>query len=331
MFMKISLPRYSVIFVYFLLSWVFPLHAATLPVLDRLVASVNDEAITESELNQQTQMLLLSLQQGEATPPPVNELRKQVLDKMILEKLQLQLAKAQGIEEPDDKTVNDAIAHIAARDQLTIEQLKDILHQQGLSYKQFYQNRKMEIMLSRIQMKEIGPHISISEKEVDQFLNSPQGLEQSDVEYQLGHILIPLSETPSQVEIKTAKEKAEAVVKSLAMGANFAKTAMAVSAGQQALNGGDLGFRKMASIPSLFTKVVARLKVGEVYGPIQDSSGFHLIKLLNKRTAEDNASTTTARQKAMELLYQRKFEELLVPWLRNLRANAEVEIFLNEK
>jgi len=317
--------------VFSLLLLACPVKAGKLPVLDRMVASVNDEAITESELNQQTQMLLLSLQQSDGASPPTTELKKQVLEKMILEKLQLQLAKAQGIEEPDDKTVDDAINHIAARDHLTHEQLKEVLSQQGLSYTQFRQNRKTEIMLSKIQMREIGPNIVISDKEVDQFLNSPAGIEQSNEEYQLGHILIPFSETPSQTEIQTAKGKAAAVLKSLTTGADFTKTAMANSAGQQALNGGDLGFRNMASIPSLFTKIVPRLKIGEVYGPIQDSSGFHIIKLLTKRTAENSDGAETARQKAMELLYHRKFEELLIPWLRNLRANAEVEIFLNEK
>jgi peptidyl-prolyl cis-trans isomerase SurA len=317
--------------VFSLLLLAYPVLAAKLPVLDRMIASVNDEAITESELNQQTQMLLLSLQQSDTATPPTNELKKQVLDKMILEKLQLQLAKAQGIEEPDDKAVDDAINHIAARDHLTHEQLKAVLSQQGLSYTQFRQNRKTEIMLSKIQMREIGPNIAISDKEVDQFLNSPAGIEQANVTYQLGHILIPLSETPSQTEIQTAQGKAVVILKSLATGADFAKTAMANSAGQQALNGGDLGFRNMASIPSLFTKIVSHLKISEVYGPIQDSSGFHIIKLLNKRTAENSDGIETARQKAMELLYHRKFEELLIPWLRNLCANAEVEIFLNEK
>jgi peptidyl-prolyl cis-trans isomerase SurA len=304
--------------------------AAKLPVLDRMVASVNDEAITESELNQQTQLLVLSLQQGEASLPPMNELRQKVLDKLILEKLQVQLAKSQGIDEPDEATVDQAIAHIAERDHLSVEQLKTALTQQGFSYEQFRQARKTEITLSKIQMRELGQSISISEKDIDQFLQSPAGIEQSDIEYHLGHILIPLPETPSQEQIQSAKAQATDVLKALKSGADFAKTAMAQSAGQQALSGGDLGWRKMAAVPSIFIKVIPRLSIGEVYGPIQDASGFHLIKLFNKRTAE-SADGASARQKAMELLYHRKFEELLVPWLRNLRANAEVEIFLNDK
>jgi len=309
-----------------LLGYPLLAQAAKLPVLDRMVASVNNEAITESELAQQTQFLVLSLQQGETTPPPMNELRQKVLDKMILEKLQLQLAKAQG----NDATVDQAIANIAERDHLTVDQLKAALAQQGFSYTQFRQARKTEITLSKIQMREIGQSISISDKDIEQFLQSPAGIEQSDVEYHLGHILIPLPETPSQEQIQAAKTQATDVLKALKSGADFAKTAIAQSAGQQALSGGDLGWRKMASVPSLFVKIVPRLSISEVYGPIQDTSGFHLIKLFNKRTAED-AEGASLRQKAMELLYHRKFEELLVPWLRTLRANAEVEIFLNEK
>ncbi len=309
-----------------------PLHAASqqkLPVLDRMVASVNDEAITESELNQQTQLLLVSLRQADANLPPLPELRKQLLDKIILEKLQLQLAKEQGIEEPSESMVDQTIEDIASRDQLTVHQLQQFLEEQGISYEQFRRNKKNEIIISQVQMREIGQNVSISDKELQYFLQSPAGQDQSDTEYHLSHILIPLPEDPTKTEIDKTKEKSMALVKELKNGADFTKMAIAKSAGQQALNGGDLGWRTMASIPSSFVKYVAALHVGEIYGPIQDSSGFHIIKLLDKR-APDQHTPGNANAKATELLYQRKYEEMLIPWLRNLRANAEVEIFLNE-
>ena len=103
---------------------------------------------------------------------------------------------------------------------------------------------------------------------------------------------------------------------------------MAKSAGQQALSGGDLGWRKTESIPTLFAKIVPTLQIGEVYGPIKDSSGSHIIKLLDKRLA---TSSENLQNRAMEILFQRKFDEQLTPWLRHLRSNAEVEIYLNEK
>ncbi len=408
-----------------------------LPVLDKMVASVNSEAITESQLNQQTQLLLVRLRQADAALPPLPVLRKQLLERMILEKLQLQLATVEGIE-VDEPTLNQALQDIAARDNLALSQMQQFLEEQGIPFTQFRETIKTEITLSKIQQKEVGQHITVSKADIQHFLNSPAGLDQSGVEYRLGHILIPFpSEAPSKEQQQKTQERAEHIVKELKAGANFTKMAIAKSAGQQALNGGDLEWRKTESIPTAFVKVVPALQIGEIYGPIRDSSGLHIIKLLNKRSQQTtgkskeqahirqiliktnekrsdseaeallaklrtqiiNGASFTAlaqryseeangakggdigwvtektvvpefnqeilklrageisqpfkstlgwhlilvvekknecvsseamRNKAMEILYQRKFDEQLISWLRHLRNDAEVEIYLNE-
>lgn len=407
-----------------------------LPVLDRMVASVNSEAIAESQLNRQTQLLLVRLRQTDTALPPMTVLRKQLLERMILEKLQLQLATQEGID-IDETTLNQALEDIAARDGLSLSQLQQFLEEQGVPFAQFKDTIKTEMMLSKIQQKEVGQQITISKAEIDHFLNSPAGQDQSGTEYRLGHILIAFpSESPSKEQQQRTQASAEKIVKELKGGANFAKVAIAKSAGQHALNGGDLDWRKTESIPTTFVKIVPALQIGEVYGPIRDSSGFHIIKLLNKRiqtadkskeeahirqiliktnekrsdveaqallnkyrtqiingvsfaalaqqhSDEVNAakggdigwvsekavvpefyqemsklkagemsqpfksslgwhlilvlekrpahiSSEAMRNKAMEILYQRKFDELLGSWLRQLRNDAEVEIYLNE-
>jgi peptidyl-prolyl cis-trans isomerase SurA len=301
-----------------------------LPVLDRMVASVNNEAITESELNRQTELLLVRLRQTETPLPSLSVLHKQLLEKMILEKCQLQIAAAEGIT-VDEKAVDQAVAEIASRDNLSIAEMQQFLEEQGISFKQFRETIKTELLLSKIQQKEIGQRITISKAEVDHFLASPAGHDQSGTEYHLGHILIPLPEEPSKAEVQKIETNAEAIAKELKHGADFAKIAIAKSAGQQALEGGDLGWRNIAAIPSTFAKITPTLRVGEVYGPIRNDSGYHIIKLLAKRSpTQKQQNPAQARNKAMDTLYQRKFDELVVTWLRHLRSEAEIKIYLNE-
>lgn len=301
-----------------------------LPVLDRMVASVNNEAITESELNRQTELLLVRLRQTETSLPSLSVLHKQLLEKMILEKCQLQIAATEGIT-VDEKALNQAVAEIASRDNLSIAEMQQFLEEQGISFAQFRETIKTELLLSKIQQKEVGQRITISKAEVEHFLASPAGQDQSGTEYHLSHILIPLPEEPSKADLQKTEESANALAKELKHGANFAKIAIAKSAGQQALEGGDLGWRNTATIPSAFAKIAPTLRVGEVYGPLRNDGGYHIIKLLDKRSpTQKQQNSTQARNKAMDTLYQRKFDELVVTWLRHLRSEAEIKIYLNE-
>ncbi len=319
-----------------LLSFSLPLLAAQkkLPVLDRMIASVNNEVITESELNRQTELLLVRLKQTDTPLPPLPVLHKQLLEKMISEKCQLQIAAAEGIT-IDEKTLNQAINEIANRDNLSLAEMQQFLEEQGISFSQFRETIKTELLISKIQQKEVGQGIMISKAEIDHFLASPAAQDQSGTEYHLGHILIALPEEQTAEQSKIALQKTEstanAIAKELRNGADFAKVAIAKSAGQQALEGGDLGWRDTTALPSAFAKIVPTLHVGEIYGPLRNDSGYHIIKLFAKRLPpQKQLSPTEARNKAMDTLYQRKFDELVVTWLRHLRSEAEIKIYLNE-
>jgi peptidyl-prolyl cis-trans isomerase SurA len=267
-----------------------------LPVLDRVVAIVNQEAIPESELNNQMTLLMLRLKQSETALPPLAQLRKQLLDKLVIEKLQLQKAKEAHIE-IDEPELNKAIAELAARDDFSVDELQQFLGEQGLPFNKFRETIKNEITISKLQQREVGQNIHISPLDVEQFLASAAGQDQTGAEYHLGHILIALPETASAEEIAKSKKQAEGILQRLRSGADFAQTAVGESSGAQALKGGDLGWRKMVEIPTLFSNVVSTLKIGELHGPIRNDSGFHIIKLIDKRIDGKTATDITSVKK----------------------------------
>ncbi len=302
------------------------------PILDRIVAVVNQDAIPESELNRQLQLLLTRLRQTDMSVPPLAQLKKQLLDKLILERLQLQMAKESKVEVTDE-TLNKALEDIAKRDNMTTAQMQKVLDDQGVGFEQFRKSIRTELIISQLQQREVASHISISNSEVEQFMKSPGGLDQSGMEYRLGHILIPLPETSSAEKIASAEKKAQEILKQLNAGSDFTQIAMTKSAGPQALNGGDLGFRRMQELPTLFAKVAGTLTKGQIMGPIRNESGFHIIKLLDKRdgnAVDPSLSKEEIKNRATDALFQRRFEEKLVTWLRRVRDDAEVQVFLNE-
>jgi len=185
---------------------------------------------------------------------------------------------------------------------MPLNQMREFLEEQGIPFDYFRETVKKELTLSRLQQKEIGQQISVSKTDIEHFLNSPQGQDKTGSEYRLGHILIALPEAPTPSEIQKAKLQVEDLKKQLATGANFNTLAMSKSAGPQALNGGDLGWKKGTELPTLFAKQALSMSVNEVHGPIRNSSGFHLIKLLEKRSENGivpespKSSTTHVRQ-----------------------------------
>lgn len=270
-------------------------------VLDKMVASVNDEAITESELDKQTQLILIRLKPTELTLPPMSVLKKQVLDRMIIDRIQMQQAKELGIE-IDQATVNQTLNDMVKHDDLSFDEWRQFLEDQGVSFEYFKDSVKNELLISRLQQQEVGKMVSVSNIDVDHFVNSPAGQDQSGTEYRIGHILIALPENASVDTIHKKNEEAKNIVQQLKTGSNFAQMAMARSNGQHALEGGDLGFRKTAEIPSLFAKEAALLQIGEVYGPIKNESGFHIIKLIDKRIEGTSLSAMPTESQVQQIL-----------------------------
>ncbi len=260
--------------------------------IDRIAAIVNDDVITTSELEQRLDTLLKQLRQQRTALPPRQVLRKQVLERMVLKRIQLQIAALSGIR-VDDETLNKTMANIAAQNDLTLSQFRDVLERDGFSFARFREEMRQEITIRRLLQRQVESRISISEQEVDNFLINQKTQGKAHDAYRLGHILIALPEAASPAQIRAARERARGILAELRDGRDFAETAIAVSDGQQALKGGDLGWREAGELPTLFVDVVRHMKVGEVSDLVRSPSGFHIIKLLDHRSGQRHLVTQT--------------------------------------
>lgn len=268
------------IFVAVLLALVLFAPAAQAIVLDRIVAVVEDDVILERELNKEVEAISAKLRGGNVSIPPEFVLRKQVLERMVVDKLQRQMAARSGIQ-VSDEMLRNSVAEIASRNGMSVEAFHGELTKQGMDYKAFEDNLRNEIVINQLRGREIGSRIKVTDAEVAHFMETQSktgGL--SNSQYRLGHILIAVSEAASSSTIQRAKEKADQVVAELRGGKDFKEMAISVSNDDNALKGGDLGWRSMNQIPTLFAETVTGMKQGEVSDPIRSPSGFHIIKIL---------------------------------------------------
>ncbi len=264
--------------------------AETTP-LDGVAAIVNNAVITKSELLEEVLMAEKQIQQTSTIPPDRTALEKQVLEHLIGNEVQLQLAKKTGIQ-VDDAQLDNTIATIASQNQLTITQLREALTTEGMDYNKYRNKIRHQLIISQLHQRDISGDVHVSEQEITQFLQSPTGLGAMATEYRLGHILVGLPEAPTPEEIDKANVKAQNIVTQLREGKDFAQLALAESQGEHALQGGDLGWHKLPELPTLFERVVPTLKMHEIPEPLRSSSGFHIIKLLDKRNAAQQAMST---------------------------------------
>ena len=247
--------------------------------LDRVSAIVDDSIIMKSELDARINSVK---RQMAGQLPPDNILREQVLERLILENIQLQMAERGGVQISDQQQT-DTIKRIAKQPGMTMEQFSQPLKKDGLPYRESVEQIRTEMLISSVQKFQVHNRVKISEQDVDYFLASKAGKMASEAEYRLSHILISIPSQASPAEIKKAKKKADGIVASLRSGKDFRKQAIANSKGQNALKGGDLGWRKEAQLPSLFADAVSEMSVGETSNPIKSASGFHIIQIADKR------------------------------------------------
>lgn len=251
--------------------------------IDHIVAVANDDVITYAELENRMRLIKQQIQQRQAKLPPDDVLRKQILEQLIIERLQLQLADQVGIR-VDDETINKVISNIAQENKFTLDQFREVLAREGYEFADFRQNIKKDITISQLRKRRVENRVTVTEQEVDNYLISNASRGASKDEFHLAHILIAVPEAASPDQIRAAKERAETVLAQLRLGADFAETAIAVSNGQKALEGGDLGWRKAGQLPTLFSENVIRMQVGQMSELIRSPSGFHIIKLLDRRS-----------------------------------------------
>lgn len=256
--------------------------------LDRIVALVNDDIILESELR--TEIETVRQQYQGSNLPRGEALERQVMDRLIMKRLQLNEADRMGIT-VDDNTLNAAVRRVAQQNNMNLPQFQQALQREGINFAQFRDGLREEIIVNRLHQRQVERQVQVTQQEIDEFLSSPAGAE--DMEFRIGQILIATPEAASSEEIDEAEARAGAVLEEIRGGAEFAQVAARVSDGQQALDGGDMGWHRAAQIPTAFTDDILTMSPGEVRGVIRSPSGFHVIKLLDQRSSEDRTITQT--------------------------------------
>lgn len=259
-------------------------HAEVRP-LDRVVAIVDNDVIMHSQLQQRLDEVRQNLARRGGALPPGDALAAQVLERLIVENLQLQLGERSGIRIGDEE-LNQALATIAQRNNLSLEQFRAALVRDGLSYEDAREQVRRELVISRVRQRRVAERVQVSEQEVQNFLASDLGKLQLGEEYRLANILVPLAEGASPADIQRAEQRARDLYAQLQRGADFARLAVANSASENALDGGEIGWRKAAQLPPPFDAMLGQMRVGEVSEPLRTPPGFILLKLLDKRGGE---------------------------------------------
>ena len=260
--------------------------------LDRIIAVVNEDVVLASDLEQEMRIVKGQLMQRGVNPPPDAVLERQVLERLIMKQLQLSFAERLGIR-VDDASLNAAVQQIARQNNLSLSEFRATLEQEGFDYVEFRDDLREQITIQRLQQRQVESDVSVSPQEVASLLSNLEE-EGGGAEFNLGHILIATPEAASPEQIAEARAEAESVVERLRDGGDFASLAAAHSDDQNALEGGSLGWRQRNELPTLFAEQVPALSTGEVVGPIQSASGFHIIKLLDRREG-DRASVIQTR------------------------------------
>lgn len=275
----------SLITTVFLVS--IPLYCyPTLIMLDRIVVIVDDDVIMQSEVSARMQSIKAQLARSpQGSVPPDDVLTSQIIDRLILESIQLQMADRAGVRVSDSE-LNEAMRGIAEQNRLTLEQFQQAILKDGISYVEMRDQIRREIMISRVQKGIMRRRIQITEQEIKNFLDSEVGEVVTADEYRLAHILLPTPSQATAAQVEAVRQDADDLLNQIKAGADFQSLAVERSAGQNALEGGDLGWRKPIQIPTMFSDICQEMEAGEVRGPIKSGSGYHLIKLLQKRGAK---------------------------------------------
>lgn len=250
-------------------------------VLDRIVAVVNDEVITRYELEERVKFATKQLRQQGTPLPPKDALERQLLDRMVTDRVQLQFAKETGLR-VDDTELDRAINRIAQENKMTAQQLRQALDKDGVPFARFRDDIRNEIVITRLREREVDHKIVVTEGEIDNFLSLQQRADVND-EYNLSHILVVVPENASPEQIQARRERAEQAYAQLKGGSDFRQVAVAFSEAPDALQGGTMGWRPSSRLPTLFTDALKSLRAGELSPILRSANGFHILKLNDKR------------------------------------------------
>jgi peptidyl-prolyl cis-trans isomerase SurA len=256
--------------------------------LDRVVAVVNDEAVTQYELEEAKRIVLQQLKQQNVRQPPADVLDKQVLERLVTEHALLQYAKESGIK-VDDNQVERTIQRIAEDNKMTVDTMRATLERDHVPYAKYRDDVRNEIVMQRLREREVDSRITVSDAEVDNYLATIKAQSGGDAEYNIAHILVLVPEQATAGQIEAKRQRAEQALKAIHDGTDFAQVAAGFSDAGDALSGGNLGWRPGARLPTVFTDVVRNMKAGDVSPVLRSAAGFHIVKLLGRRSRDEPA------------------------------------------
>ena len=290
--------------------------------LDQIAVIINDDVITKSELNRAILLAKKQIMQ-EHIPIPADEiLHQQVLNQLISKKLQMQVARQMKLEVTDQE-LKMIIAKVAKQNHLTVPDLYLHLNQEGISTPDYQTELREQILLQKVEQQELAGKINVSPEEVKNFMHSRQWENNREKEYHLEDLLIPVPENPSNADISAAKARANEVYQKLIRGLSFDKARVELK-GRPALEGGDLGFRKLPEVPTAFAELVLSMHNHEIAKPIQTSNGFHILHLIDSRNLSGTNAPT--QKDAEQILMQKKIAEAVDVWVSKLRSQSFVQI-----
>lgn len=269
--------------------------AAAPEAIDRIAVIVDDDVVLESELTERFVPVVRRMEAAGQGDVPREMIWDQILEALIRERIQLREALRRNIE-VDDETLTVAVGNFARQNEMTVEEFIAELGAQGESYRGIREQIRRDLTIERVQRSAVNRRVYITDQDVDELMGSPFFREMISDEYRLGHILLQVDPGATNEEIGALRAKAEEVVAKLREGGDFSALAVQHSSAPTAAQGGDLGWRKSGRIPSVFADVVVALEIGEVAEPLRDASGFHIVKLIDRRGAsQERAEQTLVR------------------------------------
>lgn len=271
--------------------------AQRIALVDRIVAVVNSQVITSSELAERTLVAERQMKRQNTPMPEASVLERQVLERLILEKAQLQMATETGLR-VDEVQLDRALSKIAENNKMTLAAFRKVLEGDGLRFDRFREEIRNEILLTRLREREVDDKIQISDSEIELYIAESQGAgaQLGDVEYNIAHVLVRLPEQATPEKIQAARARAEKVISDANAGADFAKLAASLSDAPDALAGGQMGWRAHDRLPELFASALKDLRAGQVSAVLRSPAGFHVLKLLERRGGATALSGAPVRQ-----------------------------------
>jgi peptidyl-prolyl cis-trans isomerase SurA len=252
--------------------------------MDRIIAIVDQAVITEQELIDRTRTVKAQLEKQGTALPPDNILERQILERLIADSLQLQMAAQTGVK-VDDTQLDKTIERIATQNKMSIEEFSAALEKDGVPLRKFREDIRSEITISRIREREVDNKLNISESEIDNYLTTQANRGEEQDEFEIEHILIRTPEDASPEDLEKAKSKTQEALKQLNNGTSFSQVSAAFSDAPNALEGGSMGWRSGAQLPAIFLEMLKPMQKGEVSKPIRSPNGFHVLKLTDRRGA----------------------------------------------